>query len=164
MSVVDERTTSVRREVVRFAIPGVLALVAVLGLSLWVARSIATSEATRDAESTAELLASTVIEPNLDDALVAGDPAALARMDGLVHQRHLLARQHALAGGHDAIRALGDHAEREIPGAVHPADRACEPVVRRDRRKAAGSRLGHRSTHPQRGPGSPMCSTLGSSK
>ena len=90
MSVVDERTTTVRREVVRFAIPGVLALVAVLVLSLWVARSIATTEATRDAEATAELLAATVIEPNLDAALVAGDPDALARMDDLVHQRVLV--------------------------------------------------------------------------
>ncbi|HMQ27242.1 MAG TPA: sensor histidine kinase [Acidimicrobiales bacterium] len=86
----DDRTTSVRREGLRFAIPGVLALVILLAASLWVARSIARTEATRDAEATAELLATTVIEPNLDDGVVAGDPDALARLDALVRRRVLV--------------------------------------------------------------------------
>lgn len=90
MAVVDDRTTSVRREVLRFAIPGALALVVVLAASLWVARSIARTEATRDAEATAELLATAVIEPNLDDAVVAGDPEALARLDALVRRQVLV--------------------------------------------------------------------------
>ena len=90
MAVVDDRTASVRREVLRFAIPGALALVVVLAASLWVARSIARSEATRDAEATAELLATAVIEPNLDDAVVAGDPDALARLDALVRRQVLV--------------------------------------------------------------------------
>lgn len=90
MSAVSERTTSVRREVVRFAIPGVIALVVVVAATLWVARSIATEEARRDAESAAELLARTVVEPNLDPAVVGGDPEALARFDELVRSRVLI--------------------------------------------------------------------------
>lgn len=89
MSPVSDRTTSVRREVVRFAIPGVIALVAVVAGSLWVARSIALEEARRDAETSAELLARTVIEPNLDPEVVDGDPEALARFDEVVRARVL---------------------------------------------------------------------------
>lgn len=84
MSRVTGRPTSVRREVLRFAIPGVVALVVVVAASLWLARSIATEEARRDAETTAELVARTVVEPNLTDDVVAGDPEALARFDELI--------------------------------------------------------------------------------
>ncbi|MCB1002815.1 MAG: hypothetical protein KDB35_01380, partial [Acidimicrobiales bacterium] len=78
------RPTSVRREVLRFALPGVVALVVVVAASVGLARSIATEEARRDAEATAELVARTVIEPNLTPALIEGDEAALAALDAQV--------------------------------------------------------------------------------
>jgi signal transduction histidine kinase len=87
---VSDRTTSVRREVVRFALPGVIALVVVVAATLWLARSIATDEARRDAEAAALTIARTAISPNLADGLAEGDPDAVARLDEVVREQVLV--------------------------------------------------------------------------
>lgn len=65
----------------------VLAVVAIGG-SL-AARRLAEREAVNDAAKTADVLAEAVVQPSLDDALLAGDPAAVAAFDKLVRSRIL---------------------------------------------------------------------------
>ena len=65
----------------------VLVLVAVLGVE--VSRRLAESESVNDAAHTTDLLADVVVQPALEDALLAGDPAAFARMDAAVRD-HVL--------------------------------------------------------------------------
>jgi two-component system, NarL family, sensor kinase len=80
---------SVPREVLRFAVPGVVALLGVAGGSLWLAKTVSTDAAVRDARESTELLARGVVEPELTDALVDGDPAAVTRLDQVVRERVL---------------------------------------------------------------------------
>jgi signal transduction histidine kinase len=69
------------------ALAAVLVLVGVLG-SLAAGR-LAEREAVNDAAGTADVLAEAVIIPSLTDALADGDPAEIARLDRLVHERVL---------------------------------------------------------------------------
>lgn len=79
--------TTVRREVLRFAIPGLVALVAVAAGTLWLARTVATDEAVSDARRDARLLARGVVEPAVTDQVVTGDPDAFAYLDAVVRSR-----------------------------------------------------------------------------
>ena len=79
--------TTVRREVLRFAIPGIVALVVVAAGSLWVARTVATDEAISDARRDARLLARGVVEPAVTDQVVSGDLDAFAYLDAVVRSR-----------------------------------------------------------------------------
>lgn len=77
------------REVLRFAVPGVIALVVVGAGTLWVASSVATEEAVRDARDDARLLARGVVEPVITDGLVTGDREAVDVVDEVVRSRVL---------------------------------------------------------------------------
>jgi two-component system, NarL family, sensor kinase len=81
--------SSVRREVLRFAVPGIVALLVVAAGSLWLARSVSTDEAIDDARSDARVLARGTIEPAVTQDLVAGNPDALAYLDAVVRERVL---------------------------------------------------------------------------
>ncbi len=81
--------SSVGREVVRFAVPGVIAVVVVAAGTLWLALTVSTDEAVRDARTDAALLARGVVEPAIDDGLVDGRPASVARLDEVVQERVL---------------------------------------------------------------------------
>ncbi len=76
-----------RREVLRFAVPGVVALVVVAAGSLWLARTVSTDEAISDARRDARLLARGVVEPAVTDQVVTGDPDAFAYLDAVVRTR-----------------------------------------------------------------------------
>ena len=76
-----------RREVLRFAIPGIVALVVVAAGTLWVARTVATDEAISDARRDARLLARGVVEPAVTDQVVSGDADAFAYLDAVVRSR-----------------------------------------------------------------------------
>lgn len=65
----------------------VLVLVAVLGVE--VSRRLAESESVNDAAHDTDLLADVVVQPALEDSLLAGDTAAVARMDTAVRD-HVL--------------------------------------------------------------------------
>ncbi|WP_282944235.1 sensor histidine kinase [Cellulomonas endometrii] len=65
----------------------VLALVAVLGLGA--ARRIAEQESVNDAARSTDLLADAVVQPALTDALLTGDPDAVAALDAVVRERVL---------------------------------------------------------------------------
>ena len=71
----------VRREVLRFAIPGVLGIILLALASLAVAVAVAREQSVTDARTTAELLARTVVEPRIDEGLQTGKPARMAELD-----------------------------------------------------------------------------------
>lgn len=71
----------VRREVLRFAIPGVLGLVLLALASLTVSVAAAREQSIQDTRTTAEWLARAVVQPRLDSGLRAGDPARMAELD-----------------------------------------------------------------------------------
>jgi signal transduction histidine kinase len=79
----------VRREVLAFAIPGVLLLGLLAGLSFWVARDVAGQESVRDAVIFAEQAENLAIAPHLRPGLAQGDPEALAALDRVVRERLL---------------------------------------------------------------------------
>lgn len=71
----------VRREVLRFAIPGVLGMILLALASLAVSVAVAREQSVTDARTTAELLARTVVEPRIDEGLQNGKPARMAELD-----------------------------------------------------------------------------------
>ena len=71
----------VRREVLRFAIPGALGMVLLAFASLAVSVAVAREQSVTDARTTAEWLARTVVEPRIDEGLQAGKPARMAELD-----------------------------------------------------------------------------------
>ena len=79
-----QEPTSTRRALTRFALASLVVAVAVGVAGALVIRRAAVTAATDDARTVTEVLAHSVIIPNLTDALVEGDPAAVARMDRAV--------------------------------------------------------------------------------
>ena len=80
---------SVRALVIRFALAGLLALVLVAVVTAYAAQSVGTDLAITDARRTTWITGVGVIEPVLHDALISGDPEALAVLDHDVRE-HLL--------------------------------------------------------------------------
>ena len=79
-----EGEISVSGAVLRFALAGLVA-VALVGLaSFLLMRRIGTSQATENAGEVTRLIGQGIVEPNLTDALVRGEPAAVARFDRLI--------------------------------------------------------------------------------
>src|SRR3954470_6186219 len=82
-----EAPPSVGGAVAKFALVGLVALVVLVGLSVLVIGRISRSEATDDAKRITAVVGRSLIQPNLDDALLRGDPAARARLDRVVRSR-----------------------------------------------------------------------------
>ncbi len=83
------RGPSVRGAVARFMIAGLVALAALAVGGLLVLQPLGEREAVDDARRLATLAGRGVVEPALTDAALAGDPAALARLDRVVQERVL---------------------------------------------------------------------------
>lgn len=77
----DNPRAIVRREVLRFAIPGVIGMVLLALASLAVSVAVAREQSVTDARTTAEILARTVVEPRIDEGLQTGKPARMAELD-----------------------------------------------------------------------------------
>ena len=77
----DDPRSIVRREVLRFAIPGLIGLVILALLSLVVAVAVAREQSMRDAAMTAQFLARSVVEPRLSEDLIAGRPGDISSLD-----------------------------------------------------------------------------------
>lgn len=77
----------VRGPLARFAVTGLLCVVAIGLGAVMVERQIAQRDADRHATVTARLAARGILEPNVTAALLRGEPAAIARMDRLVRTR-----------------------------------------------------------------------------
>ena len=79
-----------RRTVIAFVCASALALLGLLVVTSYVARGAAESEALRDVRASTQLLASVVLAPALDDAVLRGEPGALRRLDAIVQDRVLI--------------------------------------------------------------------------
>ena len=80
---------SVAREVTKFVVTSLVAVAVFVGALLPLLRHLGRSEAIRVARATARLAAIGIAEPALEDGLLRGDPAALARIDRVVQERLL---------------------------------------------------------------------------
>ncbi len=80
-----------RRVIIQVVIGAVIVIVAVGLVGVVAARRLAEAEAVNDAAKTADLLADSVVQPELTDDLTLVDPTAIATMDSVI-------RQHVLGG------------------------------------------------------------------
>ncbi len=72
-----------------FALAGIAGMVAIAGASLVASQRAGESEAISDVRALTQLVAKTVVEPNLSAELMAGDAEAIARLDRIVVGRVL---------------------------------------------------------------------------
>jgi signal transduction histidine kinase len=80
---------SAGKAVWQFVLVGLAALAISVGGSLLVLRELGKREATRDARELAVLVGQGIVESNIDDRLVRGNSAAVARIDRVVQERVL---------------------------------------------------------------------------
>ena len=73
----------------KFAISGLAVLVLIVGAGVFILDRIAEGEAIDNAREITQLAAHGAVEPNLTDAVLEGDPAALAQLDKIVRSRVL---------------------------------------------------------------------------
>src|SRR5437763_7195673 len=89
----SERTraldSSFSRLVARFALTGLLAMVLIGAVGFVVIRHSATASAIRQSKELTALAGRGIVEPLLTSRLLAGDKAALTRLDRTVHRRIL---------------------------------------------------------------------------
>jgi signal transduction histidine kinase len=77
----------VGRVVGRFVVANLIGVVLILACSVWASRQAAQDEALSGARHSTDLMATLLVEPNVDDTLPAGDPQAVARLDDVVRER-----------------------------------------------------------------------------
>ena len=77
----DNPRMIVRREVLRFAVPGVVGMVLLALANLAISAAVARQQSVSDARTTTEWLARTVVEPRIDAGLRTGRPARIAELD-----------------------------------------------------------------------------------
>jgi two-component system, NarL family, sensor kinase len=82
-----DRASSGRVALAQFALSGIALLIAVGTIGAVALRHVARDEAKRDARTLTETVARGVIQPQMSAAVLAGDPAALRRLDRLVDAR-----------------------------------------------------------------------------
>lgn len=78
-----------RSPVVQIALAGLLAIVAIGVIAAYLLREAGLDEAIRDAKQVSALTAEGIVEPLLGPELLAGDPAAQARLDRVIEDRVL---------------------------------------------------------------------------
>lgn len=71
----------VRREVLRFAIPGAIGVILLVSASLVASIAVAREQSVNDARTAAQWLVRTVVEPRIDQGLKTGSPARMAELD-----------------------------------------------------------------------------------
>ncbi len=72
-----------------FAIAGLAGMLAIVGASLFASQKAGEAEATSDVRRLTELVAKTVVAPNLSSELLAGDPAAIEQLDRIISSQVL---------------------------------------------------------------------------
>ncbi len=80
---------SVAGAVGRFALAGLVAFAVVGVVSFLILRAVGTSEALKNARQVTQIVGRGIVEPNLSEGLVRGQPRALRRFDRLVRTRVL---------------------------------------------------------------------------
>ncbi len=81
------RPPSLARVVGRFVAANLLAVALLMAGSVWASQEAAQNEAIADARHTTDLLATLLVEPNIDERLAAGDSAAVAALDTVLRDR-----------------------------------------------------------------------------
>jgi signal transduction histidine kinase len=110
------------RAVAVFGVASVVALVSILVIGATVTRTAAEREALRSARVAANVLATTVIEPALEDGLVTGDPEAVARMDDVVQRSRVISGNRVRIKLWTADGRIVYSDEPRIVGQVFPLD------------------------------------------
>ncbi|WP_409331019.1 sensor histidine kinase [Trujillonella humicola] len=75
---------TVRRVLIRFAVANVVAAALLLAGSVYASHVTARNQALADARTTTDLIATLLVQPALDEALLRGDPDAVDRLDAVV--------------------------------------------------------------------------------
>jgi signal transduction histidine kinase len=83
----SRRPPTVGRVVGRFVVANLVGVVLLLAGSVWASQQAAEEEALTGARHTTDLIATILDEPNVDDALLSGDPQAIARLDAALTGR-----------------------------------------------------------------------------
>src|SRR4051812_34417235 len=83
------RRTDVAIPLLRFALAGLLAVVVVGAIAVVAQRNAARTDAIRDARTLARLAGKGILEPNVNQALLDGEPEQVAAVDKLVHAKIL---------------------------------------------------------------------------
>jgi signal transduction histidine kinase len=81
------RRTDVAVPLLRFALAGLLAVVIVGAIGVALQRNAARNDAIRDARTLARLAGNGILQPNVNRALIDGDPAQVAAVDDLVDKK-----------------------------------------------------------------------------
>lgn len=81
------RSPSLGQVVGRFVAANLLAVALLMAGSVWASQEAAQQEAIADARHTTDLIAALVVEPNLDERLVTGDPEAVTDLDTVLRDR-----------------------------------------------------------------------------
>jgi two-component system NarL family sensor kinase len=71
----------------RFVAANLVGVLLLLAGGLWASRQAAKDEALTGASSATDLIATLLVEPAVEDGLLTGDPAAIARMDQVLRDR-----------------------------------------------------------------------------
>jgi signal transduction histidine kinase len=85
----EPSSPSIAREVTKFVAASLAASLVFVLASLLLLRHLGRTEAVRESRVTARLAAAGIVEPNLEDGLLRGDPGAIARLDRVVQERIL---------------------------------------------------------------------------
>jgi two-component system NarL family sensor kinase len=83
------RRTDVAVPLARFALAGLLTVIVVGAIGVALQRNAARNDAIKDAKTLAGLAGRGIVEPNVNEALLRGDPAAITHLDRLVRTRIL---------------------------------------------------------------------------
>ena len=135
-----DKPLSMRRVVAQLAI-GIAVILAVVTIGgSFAARRLAEREAVNDAANTADVLAETVVQPNLTDALFDGDPAAQAAFAQLIRS-HVLSTEivHVKLWSPTGKVVYAD--ERDLVGRTFPLDPEQEATLEEPRTVAEISNL-----------------------
>lgn len=145
-------TPSVARAVTQFALTGFAVLALALTGSLFIVRSLGTSEALRDARQFALISGQGIVEPALRDDLLRADGRAQARLDQIVQERVLGDRVIRVKIWNTKGRILYSDEARLI-GATYPLDSSKLDVLRTGDVRAELSDLGGAENRYERGEG-----------
>lgn len=86
LSTFDDRVAP-SRLILRYAVTGLVTLIAVSVVTAWVSRRLGTEDAIEDARRVTTIAATAAVEPILTDDLLAMDPDAIARIDRVVRDQ-----------------------------------------------------------------------------
>ncbi|HEX2072414.1 MAG TPA: ATP-binding protein [Geodermatophilus sp.] len=117
----DPRSPSVGRVVGRFIMANVVAVLLLLAGGVLASVEAAEDEALADARHITDLLATVLVEPNIDERLLADDPAAIEEFDAALRSRlEAIGIVRVKIWAPDGRIVYSD--EPELIGAVYPLD------------------------------------------